>query len=284
MANWLQKLLVFPAGYGDRPPRQKTRASRRRTPWWLALLVVTGGALVVSPRLRYQVLTIFEYPFHYKEYKHFGIRIPRGYSVHGIDVSRYQRRVDWARVKKMRVGEVRISFAFMKATEGSWLKDPEFESNWANARENGIIRGAYHFFLPDVSPKDQALHFAKTVRLRSGDLPPVVDIEETRGRSREQIRRATLDFAQMLEGRYGVKPILYTNRDFYKNHFANEPAFKPYQFWIAHYHVAKLVMPDDSKWHFWQHSDRGNVTGINEPVDFNVFYGDSAALKRLCLP
>ncbi|MBL7776272.1 MAG: hypothetical protein JNK89_09745, partial [Saprospiraceae bacterium] len=71
---------------------------------------------------------------------------------------------------------------------------------------------------------------------------------------------------------------------FYKNNFANEEAFKPYCFWIAHYHVADLTMPDDSKWHFWQHSDRGTVSGINEPVDFNVFYGDSLTLRRLCVP
>ena len=94
----------------------------------------------------------------------------------------------------------------------------------------------------------------------------------------------TKDFLLLLEKQFNVKPILYTNRDFYKNYFANEADFKPYCFWIAHYHVANLSMPDDSKWHFWQHSDRGSVNGINEPVDFNVFYGDSAALRRMCVP
>lgn len=283
MANWFQKLLPFPADYGRRPIPSRPKTPRQ-TPWWLALLLVFGAAMAFSPRFRYRVLTIFDYPFHYKEYKQFGIRIPRKYSVHGIDVSRYQRRVDWNRVRNMKVDDVRISFAFIKATEGSWLKDPEFENNWKNARENGIIRGAYHFFLPDINVRDQAVHFAKTVRLRSGDLPPVVDIEEARGLGREQVRKATLDFVALLEKRYGVKPILYTYRDFYKNHFADQPEFKPYCFWIAHYHVADLDMPDDSKWHFWQHSDRGNVNGINERVDFNVFYGDSATLRKLCLP
>jgi lysozyme len=62
------------------------------------------------------------------------------------------------------------------------------------------------------------------------------------------------------------------------------PDFENYRFWIAHYHVGDLDMPGDEKWHFWQHSDRGNVNGINEPVDFNVFNGDSAALRKLCVP
>ncbi len=274
MAKLFRKLLPFGSPRGQRPP----------APWWVGFLLIFGLGMMLSPWLRYQVLSLIEYPLHYKEYKHFGIRIPNGYAVHGIDVSRYQRRVDWERVSKMKVEDVRISFAFIKATEGSWMKDPEFERNWENARDNKIVRGAYHFFLPDVSPRDQAQNFIKAVRLQSGDLPPVVDVEERRGMSREQVRRATLAFIAILEKKYGVKPILYTNRDFYKNHFANQPEFKPYCFWIAHYHVSDLDMPDDSKWHFWQHSDRGRVNGINEPVDFNVFYGDFATLQRLCVP
>ena len=273
----LQKLLVFPEGYGQ---RRKGPAKA----WLPALLILLAFALWISPVLRFRVLQLFDYPFHYKEYKHFGIRIPHRYRVHGIDVSRYQERVDWERVKNMQVDDVRISFAFIKATEGSWIEDSWFDYNWSNARKQGIIRGAYHYFLPDVSPKMQAIHFTRVVKLRSGDLPPVADVEEARGMSKAQVRKSTRDFLLAMERNFGVKPIVYTNRDFYKNYFAEMAEFKPYCFWIAHYHVADLDMPDDSKWHFWQHSDRGTVNGINERVDFNVFYGDSATLRRLCVP
>lgn len=265
------------------PKNKKETRRPNRLPLVLLVLMV-GVVLWLSPELRYRVVAIFEYPLHYKEYKHFGIRIPRGYTVHGIDVSRYQRRIDWARVKNMRVGDIRIQFAFIKATEGSWLTDPQFFNNWEKARENGIVRGAYHFFLPNVRVRDQVSLFGRMVKLRSGDLPPVIDVEEARGQTREQVQRTVLEFIGHLERIYKTKPILYTNRDFYKNYFADEEAFKPYIFWIAHYHVTDLTMPDDSRWHFWQHSDRGNVNGINEPVDFNVFYGDSATLRRLCVP
>lgn len=274
--SWLRKLLVFPPGYAER------RGQSRKAGLVLVLSVVI--ALIFSPWLRYKLLSLLEYPFHYKEYKHFGIRIPHGYRVHGIDVSRYQKRVDWQRVKKMQVGSIRVTFAFIKATEGSWLKDPEFENNWENAREAGILRGAYHFFLPDISPKDQAARFVKTVRLRSGDLPPVVDVEETRGMTKAQIQKHTKEFLNLLEKAYKVRPILYTNRDFYKRYFADHADFKGYRFWIAHYYVTDFDMPGEEDWHFWQHSDRGNVNGINERVDFNVFNGDSAALRKLCVP
>ena len=276
MPNWLQKLRIFGPGKSSR------KGDTRRL--ITILLIIFGLAMLFSRELRYHFISLLEYPLHYKEYKHFGIRLPSGYSMHGIDVSRYQRRVDWARVKKMKVGGVNISFAFIKATEGSWQKDPEFDENWANAREQGIIRGAYHFFLPSISPKDQATKFIRTVQLRSGDLPPVVDVEEPAGMTKGQVQRYTKEFLNILEKRYKVRPILYTNRDFYKLYFADNEDFKEYYFWIAHYYVNNLSMPDDEDWNFWQHSDRGNVNGINEPVDFNVFNGDSAALRKLCLP
>ena len=272
----LRKLLIFPPGYAER------KGQHRKI--WTVLFLSFIIALIFSPWLRFELLSLLEYPFHYKEYKHFGIRIPPGYKIHGIDVSRYQQRVDWRRVKKMQVGNIRVAFAFIKATEGSWLKDPEFDKNWENARAAGIIRGAYHYFLPNVSPKDQASKFMKTVRLRSGDLPPVVDVEETRGMTKAQIQKYTKEFLNLLEKAYKVRPILYTNRDFYKRHFAEHEDFKGYRFWIAHYYVTDFDMPGDEKWHFWQHSDRGNVNGINELVDFNVFNGDSVALRKLCVP
>ena len=248
------------------------------------VLGLFGLILLFNRKIRYQLFSLLEYPLHYKEYKHFGIRIPNGYTIHGIDVSRYQQRVDWERVKKMNVGGVRISFAFIKATEGSWQQDRQFEDNWANAREQGIIRGAYHFFLPHISPKDQATKFIRTVRLRSGDLPPVVDVEEPYGMTKAQVQRYTKEFLTILEKHYKVRPILYTNRDFYKIYFSDQADFKDYHFWIAHYYVNRLNMPNDEDWNFWQHSDRGNVSGINEPVDFNVFNGDSLALRKLCIP
>lgn len=277
MASWMKKLMIFPPNYGKR----RSKSGRQLLP---VLLILLALSMWMSPTIRYFVFSVFEYPFHYKEYREFGIRLPSQYEIHGIDVSRYQDRVDWERVAAMQVGDIRIRFAFIKATEGTWMQDPWFDHNWKNSRKNGIIRGAYHYFLPNLSPKAQARHFSRTVNFQSGDLPPVVDVEETRGMSREQVRKYTKDFLALVQQQTGVKPMVYTNRDFYKNHFADQPDFKPYCFWIAHYHVAELNMPDDSKWHFWQHSDRGSVNGINEPVDFNVFYGDSLTLRRLCIP
>src|SRR5688572_28574094 len=71
---------------------------------------------------------------HNTRYDEFGIEIPANYSVHGIDVSKYQRLIDWTSVKAMHVEDIRISFTFIKATEGNVNEDKYFKRNWQKAR------------------------------------------------------------------------------------------------------------------------------------------------------
>ncbi|QGW26971.1 hypothetical protein GLV81_01620 [Phnomibacter ginsenosidimutans] len=78
-------------------------------------------------------------------YSNFGIWLPNQYSIHGIDVSRYQKRVNWSLVSKMKDNDVRLQFAFIKATEGADLLDEQFMRNWKRAREHRMIRGRIIF-------------------------------------------------------------------------------------------------------------------------------------------
>src|SRR3546814_20329076 len=79
--------------------------------------------------------------YHYKHIDSFGIHIPTRYEIHGIDVSRYQGRIDWEKVAAMESDGIRISFAYIKATEGMMLIDHRFKRNWRESREPGILRG-----------------------------------------------------------------------------------------------------------------------------------------------
>src|SRR5271163_318172 len=91
----------------------------------------------------------------------------------GIDVSHFQRVVDWAGVAASG-----IQFCFIKATEGAANVDPRFLQNWRGAGTAGLMRGAYHFFHPSVPAATQASSFVRTVvRLEPSDLPPVLDLE-----------------------------------------------------------------------------------------------------------
>ena len=112
----------------------------------------------------------------FTRYPEFGIAIPETYPIHGIDVSKYQGLIAWEEVKAMKVKNIQLGFTFIKATEGIGNTDPRFQRNWKKANQNGIIRGAYHFFIASKDGKMQAEHFIDKVDLESGDFPPVLDI------------------------------------------------------------------------------------------------------------
>lgn len=214
----------------------------------------------------------------FAKYPGFGISIPTGFEMVGIDVSRHQGRIRWESVAGMREKSVRLSFAFIKATEGFSLKDPQFSRNWRQADKTGIIRGAYHFFLPYRSGRDQARHFISNVSLKKGDLAPVLDVEETYGIPVQTVRDRVREWLAEVERHYGIRPIIYTNASFYNDVLGS--GFDGYPLWVAHY--LKRDKPRiDRDWSFWQFSETGRVDGVLEKVDFNVFNGDSTDMLRL---
>ncbi len=216
----------------------------------------------------------------YTHYPAFGISIPGGYSIHGIDVSKYQHLIAWDGVKKMKVKEIQLGFAFVKATEGTGYTDPQFRRNWKKSKEAGIVRGAYHFFTPSRDGKAQAANFISEVKLEEGDFPPVLDVEQLNSTPVSQLKREAKEWLEIVEAHYGVKPIIYTNVDFYNRYLGEQ--FDEYPLWVAHYY--QPVQPRIRRgWVLWQHSDRGRVNGIVSPVDFNVFNGDSAEFRQLLI-
>lgn len=211
--------------------------------------------------------------------KRFGIRLPRGFNLHGIDVSRYQEDIDWERVAKMNVDSIQITFAFIKATEGATYADPWFVNNWKNSKKYGIIRGAYHYYKPSSSSTIQAKNFLNMVTFEKGDLPPVLDVEETGEIPNNRLVKGLRNWIAIVRKETGLKPIIYTNIDFYRLNLQDE-FFDDYPIWIAHYYKPKLLFED--VWSFWQHSDLGKVDGIQGRVDFNVFNGKKSQLLKLC--
>ncbi|MCC9167513.1 glycoside hydrolase family 25 protein [Pontibacter harenae] len=203
---------------------------------------------------------------------------PEGHSIYGVDVSHYQKKVDWVQVRQSEV-----LFAFVKATEGAKLKDKRFQDNWEGAAEAGVIRGAYHFFVPHVSAELQAINFNSTVELSKGDLPPVLDVELRGKKPIKQFRADLKVWLSQVEEKQGVKPIIYTGYKFYKDYL--EGHFDNHHLWIAHYKVPKLRLEksDKVKLAFWQHTDGGYIDGINGIVDCNVFYGSMRDLKEVCI-
>ena len=236
-------------------------------------------AIIAIANIIYYATNFFTHTPHIK-YPAFGIDIPANYIMHGIDISRYQGVINWEDVKEMEVKNIKIGFVFIKATEGIDKVDDQFHRNWFAAEEAGIPKGAYHFFIAGKSAKAQANNFIEIAKLKTGDLPPVLDIEQTYNVSPEKIYDEINEWLHLIESYYNVKPVIYTNIEFYNKYLKKN--FDDYPIWIAHY-----LQPDkpriDHQWIFWQHSEKGRVDGIKVPVDFNVFAGDSVEFKNLLI-
>lgn len=200
-----------------------------------------------------------------------------GYSVHGIDVSHYQKHIDWQAIAAQQV-----EFAFVKATEGETMQDTLFCKNWSEIKDAGIKRGAYHFFRPTASPETQAWNFLAAVNLEDGDLIPVLDVEVLDGVSAEALRNGVRAWLQIVEEFYKIRPIIYTNQKFFNQYLAGH--FQYYPIWIARYSSwRKPCLEAGHRWDFWQYGNRGRLHGIAGDVDFNVFRGNREELETFCL-
>jgi lysozyme len=256
------------------------KKTRKELTGWKALGLVIGLLLLSSAGI-YGYIRWEEFRVNSTLYNAFGIDMPLDYSIHGIDVSHHQSSIDWELVHSMDVENLKLGFAFIKATEGIEDTDDQFERNWEKAKEAGVIRGAYHYFLPTKSGKTQAQNFIDNVSIEKGDLPPVLDVEQTFGVRSQDLRKRVKEWLCTVEDHYKVKPILYTNVDFYDHYLGME--FDEYPLWVAHYlqpHKPRI----ERSWIFWQHNETGKVNGIGNKVDFNVFNGDSAQFRNLLVP
>lgn len=199
-------------------------------------------------------------------------------TVQGIDVSHFQGAIQWEEVAK-----AGIKFAFIKATDGIKATDPMFSTNWQRAKRVGLRRGAYHFFRAQQDSERQAQNFLAMLKDDAGELPPVLDFELLCDASPEQGMCAAKRWMEIVEQEIGVKPILYTGPGFWISQLGNTPVMTQHLLWIAHYTAAMAPqLPAAwSRWTFWQHSEKGTVSGIKGPVDLDRFNGTLMELNVL---
>lgn len=266
--------------------RSTSKASRKLPSWvttslWLLVLLVTVVVLFENRKYIRRTYRYFTQQYTKKQWK--PTDFPLKYTIHGLDVSHYQDIYDWNKLLAIDSYGDTLAFRFIiiKATEGLIKEDDMFDEYWQQAREHNLIRGAYHYFLPDRSAKIQATNFIATVSLQKGDLPPVIDVEETRGKNKAHIVKQLKEFIAVVEKQYRVKPIIYSNISFIEDYLMDD--FRDYHFWIAHYYRKQLNLQEGVKWHFWQHSDKADVLGIKGKTDANVFNGNEREFKRILI-
>lgn len=266
-----------------RKKKKRTKLSYRKI--GLVGLILLLIILLGPPALR-SLYTIVRYGFsatsaeQHTNIVNFGIPLPTGYGIHGIDISHHQKNISWKDVASIDVNGTKIQFAFIKATEGITRQDLHFSLNWKKSKEAGLIRGAYHFYYPTRDAVKQAENFINQVKLEAGDLPPVLDIEVSKGKSKAEIVKGCQTWCDAIEKHYGVKPIIYTNPHFYEKYLIDD--FDDYPLWVAHYYQ-DIPRIEHRDWLFWQHSDCAVIKGIDKPVDLNVFNGDIKDLQQMCI-
>ncbi len=193
----------------------------------------------------------------------------------GIDVSWHSGVIDWTTVRT--AGH---TFAYLKATEGVDLADPAFPDHWRAAKHAGIIRGAYHFYVTEDDPEEQARFFISTVVLEPGDLVPVVDVETIGHGTPPGLAARLRRFCDVVEAHYGVRPAIYTSPKFWNRHL--DGSFGQHPLWIAEYGVDTPTVPAGwDGWHLWQWQENATVPGVEKGADVsrvNLDLGDLAVL------
>jgi lysozyme len=192
----------------------------------------------------------------------------------GIDISSYQGDVDFAAVKSS--GDV--SFIYAKATEGALFVDDHFERYHDGCKAAGIPFGAYHFLRFDLDPAMQAAHFAATINGRSGELAPMIDVEQSNGATELSVRLSA--FLAALKPLIAVQPIIYTSYGFWNGEMQGTDGFSGHRLWVAEYNNDPApTLPNGWKsWVIWQHSSAGAIPGIAGNVDLDTLNGDDLKL------
>ncbi len=257
--------------------RRRRRKKSQKKIVWIAFVILAATAVCFFYS---DIAGLFEIKSRKSEdYSDFKQALSN-YTVFGIDVSQYQTDIDWEKLTR----KEKIDFVIIRAVAGKDKVDTKFRTNWESAKENKVIRGAYHYYRPDENSTDQAKFFIKNVKLEEGDLPPVLDIEKySRVQSLTSLKNGLLNWLKIVEEHYGITPILYTYYNFYSSTLSGDKRFSKYPVWIAWYNINGN--PDNIKkdWVFWQFTDKGRLKGIDGDVDVNVFNGKLQDLDGLRL-
>jgi hypothetical protein len=185
-----------------------------------------------------------------------------------IDVSNFQRSVDWGAV----LGSG-VAGGICKATEGLSYRDPTFPANWSALGQRNAFRGAYHFGHPDQDPVAQADFFLGYVgAVKPTDLL-VLDLETGTG----NMDAFAWNFLVHVQARTGVAPVFYSYGPFIRAHLTDR-RLATFKLWLAAYQPNRPACPAPwTSYALWQHTDSARVPGVAGAVD-ESFLIDPAAL------
>ncbi len=189
------------------------------------------------------------------------------YPVQGVDISADDGEIAWPTVEA-----AGADFAYVKATEGADISDPNFAANWSGTAQAGMRHGAYHVFSLCRLAADQATNFISIVPRETDALPAALALDfkgNCKDRpAREVVLRELQTFIEMVEAHTGKPLILQITREFDDFYMVSDAVDRP--LWLRGF----LFPPSYGArgWVMWQASTFRRVGGIEGAVDWNVIH------------
>lgn len=200
----------------------------------------------------------------------------------GLDCSKYQVDINWAKAKA-----AGIQFGFIKITEGTTYHEDNIynlKARVLSAQKNGIKVGYYHFARPGNvdNPEVDAVEEVGNVLnhigfLPKADLPLVLDIEsystELIWKDIEKLNHMNRFVTAFIKGLKPRPVIFYSYKSFADMN--TSPIFGTYPLWLAAY----LNNPEASipnipngwnDWKIWQFTEKGIIDGYVGDIDLNI--------------
>ena len=216
-----------------------------------------------------------KFDFQYNRHNYLLLQNVKSYA--GVDVSAFQGKVDWKKVKQSGIDFAIIRLGYRGYESGKLVEDEYAKTNLKNAKEAGLKIGAYFFSQAlNIKETDQEIQFMlKILGDTKLDMPIVLDweIPANTARTRNMDARTLTDIQRHFCGFMrdkGYQPMIYFNWH-QSEHLYVLHELEDYPFWLALYQD-RMTYP--WKVEMWQYTDKGKVPGIAGNVDLNVYMPD----------
>ena len=219
----------------------------------------------VSPLHRWQFVTLEERPWYAGS--EFAVR-------RGIDLSVFQKNVDWAAAAESGVEFPVIRLGFRGYGKGVLQPDDLFDSHLEGAHGAGIDAGVYFFSqaLTAEEGREEAQHVLERLDGRALELPVYFDWEpvsaedsRTNGYGYANLTDSAVAFCQAIQAA-GYQAGVYINRQQGYYHY-DLSRLADYSLWVADYND----YPDFYyAYDVWQYEHQARLDGVNEIIDLNL--------------
>lgn len=188
----------------------------------------------------------------------------------GIDISTWQDKVDYSKLKSQGIEFVIIRCGYGK---NEHQKDNMFETHYKGCKQAGLKVGAYLYsYATSVdNAKLEAENCLKFIKGKDFDLPIYYDVEDKtiEPLGNILITQCIIEFCKIIENA-GYKAGVYANLNWFNN-FIDVNKIKKYSLWVAQWNNKCTA---NFNYDIWQYTSSGELDGINGRVDMNILYND----------